>query len=117
MLHLSDTGLDIIGQGQPVDLLKQCRMQLAAEAEAVGQGAAVEDRIAFAAGRHQSGLGQHLEVVAHARLADGEDLRQFQHAERIAGQCAQYVQAQRVAAGFAQGSQRIALLLADRRHG
>lgn len=92
-------------------------MQFAAQAQAIGQGAAVKDRIAFATGRDQACLGQDLEVMAHARLANGEDLRQFQYAERIAGQGAQYVKAQRIAAGFAQGSQRIALLLADRRHG
>ena len=50
------------------------------------QGAAVEHRVALAPGGHQAGLGQHLEVVAHARLADGEYLRQFQHAERVVGQ-------------------------------
>ncbi len=76
-------------------------MQLAAEQLGVGQGAAVKNRIAFAAGGHQVGLGQDLQVMAHARLADGEDLRQFQHAEGIVGQHPQDVQAQRIASGLA----------------
>jgi hypothetical protein len=52
-------------------------------------------------------------VVAHARLADVENLRQFQHAERIVGQRAQYVQAQRVATGLAQGGQLVAIVMAN----
>ena len=100
-------------QGQVVHFFEQRRVQLAAQQFGVGQGAAVENRIAFAAGRHQVGLGQHLEVVAHARLADGEDLRQFQHAERIVGQRAQDIQAQRIAAGLAQGRQLIAVVMAN----
>ncbi|MNE27527.1 hypothetical protein D3C80_1209400 [compost metagenome] len=87
MLDLTDARLHFIRQTQAIDLFEQRRMQLATQAQAIGQGATIEDRIAFAAGCHQSGLGQHLEVVAHARLADGEDLRQLQHAKRVAGQC------------------------------
>ena len=83
-------------------------MQLAAQQIGVGQGATVENRIAFTTGRHQIGLGQNLEVMTHAGLADAEDLRQFQYAERIVGQRAQYIQPQRIAAGLAQGRQLIA---------
>ncbi|MNN11290.1 hypothetical protein D3C81_1242440 [compost metagenome] len=114
LLDLGDPGLDFRRQGQLVDFFEQCRVQAAAQAQAVGQGAAIEDGIAFAAGRHQLCLGQDLEVMAHAGLADIEDLRQFQHAKRVAGQGAQYVQAQRVATGFAQGCQLVALLMNDR---
>ena len=81
--------------------LEQRGVQLAAQQVGVGQGAAIENRVAFAAGGHQVGLGQHFQVVAHAGLADGENLRQLQYAERIVGQCAQYVQAQRVASSLA----------------
>ncbi|MCY1181876.1 hypothetical protein D9M73_224080 [compost metagenome] len=85
-------------------------MQPPPQAQAIGQGTAVEDGVAFAAGCHEVGLSQHLEMMAHARLADVEDLRQLQHAERVVGQGAQYVQAQRIATGFAQGGQCFALL-------
>ncbi|MNE77297.1 hypothetical protein D3C80_1736000 [compost metagenome] len=81
LLHLGDTCLYRRWQGQVVDLLEQRRVQAPAKAQAVGQGAAVEDGVAFAAGCHQLGLGQYLEVMAHAGLADVEDLRQFQHAK------------------------------------
>ncbi|MCY1443895.1 hypothetical protein D9M71_603370 [compost metagenome] len=110
MLHLGDACLHVGRQGQVIHLFEQCRMQPATQAQAVGQGATVEDGVAFAAGRHQLGLGQYLQVVAHARLANVEDLRQFEHAERVVGQGAQHVQAQLVATGFAQGSQCFALL-------
>ncbi|BFN25835.1 hypothetical protein PsSCT_05970 [Pseudomonas sp. SCT] len=40
--------------------------------------------------------------MAHAGLADGKDLRQLEDAERITGQCAQYLQAQGITAGLAQ---------------
>ena len=85
-------------------------MQLAAEQVGVGQGAAVKNCIAFAARGYQVGLGQHLQMVAHAGLADGEDLRQFQYAEGIVGQRTQDVQAQRVPSGLAQGCQFIAVV-------
>ncbi len=75
-----------------------------------------QERVALAARRHQPGLGQHLEVVAHARLADGEDLRQLQHAERIVGQRAQDIQPQRITAGLAQGRQLVAIVMANGRH-
>ncbi|MCY1427024.1 hypothetical protein D9M71_428540 [compost metagenome] len=115
-MHGGDTCADCLGQLQSVHFFEQRAMQCAAQRIAVGQGAAVEDRVAFAASRYQSGLGQHLQVVAHARLADVEDLRQFQHAERIVGQRAQYVQPQRIAAGLAQGGQFVAIVVADRGH-
>ncbi|MNE78969.1 hypothetical protein D3C80_1754180 [compost metagenome] len=54
--------------------------------------------------------------MAHARLTGAEDLRQFQHAERVVGQHAQYVQPQRIAAGLAQGGQFVAIVMADRGH-
>ncbi|MCY1174326.1 hypothetical protein D9M73_145240 [compost metagenome] len=79
----------------------------------MGQGATVENRIAFTAGGDQVSLGQHLEVMTHARLADAEDLRQFQYAERIVGQSAQDIQAQGIAAGLAQGRQLITIVLAN----
>ncbi|MNE22279.1 hypothetical protein D3C80_1154810 [compost metagenome] len=110
LLHLGDACLHVRRQGQVVHFFEQRRVQPTAQAQAVGQGAAVEDGIALAAGRHQLGLGQYLQVVAHARLAHVEDLRQLQHAERVVGQGAQYVQAQLVATGFAQGCQCFALL-------
>ncbi|MNP48452.1 hypothetical protein D3C76_1425750 [compost metagenome] len=110
LLHLGDPRLHGRRQGQVVDFFEQRRMQPTTQAQAVGQCAAIEDGVTFAAGCHQLGLGQHLQVVAHARLADVEDLRQLQHAERVVGQGAQYVQAQLVATGFAQGSQCFALL-------
>lgn len=52
-------------------------------------------------------------MVAHARLAGGEDLRQLQHAERVVGQRAQDIQAQRVAGGLAQGGQFVDGLTAE----
>ncbi|MNF83945.1 hypothetical protein D3C84_662840 [compost metagenome] len=91
-------------------------MQLTAEQFGVGQGAAIKDRVAFAARRHQISLGQYLEVVAHAGLANAENLRQFQNTERIVGQRAQYIQAQRIAAGLAQGRQLVAIVMANGRH-
>jgi hypothetical protein len=97
------TCLHVIGQRQVVDIVQQGSVQAA-----IGQGTSVEDRVAFAARGDQAGLGQDLEVVAHARLADGEDLRQFQHAERIVAQCAQHVEAQRITAGLAQGGELVA---------
>ncbi|MNL80544.1 hypothetical protein D3C87_2074280 [compost metagenome] len=54
--------------------------------------------------------------MAHAGLADAEDLRQFQYAERVVGQCAQNIQPQRIAAGLAQGRQLIAIVMANGRH-
>ena len=95
---------------------QQRRVQRAAGAFGQGQRTSVEDRVAFAARRHQPGLGQHLEVVAHARLADGEDLRQLQHAERIVGQGAQHVQSQRVASRLAQRGERVVVVWSYRRH-
>jgi len=64
-------------------------VQAAAQLFALSQGTAIENRIAFAAGGDQAGLGQDLEVVADAGLAGGENLRQFQYAERVVGQGAQ----------------------------
>ncbi|MCY1430693.1 hypothetical protein D9M71_466440 [compost metagenome] len=87
LLDLADTLLHFIRQAKAVDLFEQRCMQPAAQAQAIGEGATIENRIAFAPGCYQPGLGQHLEVVAHAGLADGEDLRQLQHAKRVAGQC------------------------------
>ncbi|CAM5532574.1 hypothetical protein SSTU70S_04029 [Stutzerimonas stutzeri] len=103
-----DASLYLGGQLQLIDFFEQRRVQFAAEAVALRQVAPVEDRVAFAAGGQQAGLGQHLQMVTHAGLADGEDLRQFQYAERVAGQRPQHVQAQRIAAGLAQGGERIA---------
>ncbi|MCY1436428.1 hypothetical protein D9M71_525540 [compost metagenome] len=113
LLDLGHAQLHIDGQLQAVDLFEQCRMQPAADVAGIGQGAAVEDRIAFTPCRHQVSLGQHLQVMAHAGLADGEDLRQFQHAERIVAEYAQHIQPQRVAAGFAQGCQFVAVFRAE----
>ncbi|MNH32521.1 hypothetical protein D3C79_929730 [compost metagenome] len=110
MLHLSDARLYVQRQCQVVDLFEQRGVQAAAQAVAVGQGPAVENRIAFAARSHQLGLGQNLEVMAHARLPDVENLCQLQDAERVAGQGAQDIQAQFVATGFAQGCQCVASL-------
>jgi hypothetical protein len=115
-MHRGDAGVHLGRQRQLVHFRQQRPVQLAAEAVGLGQGAAVEDRVAFAARRHQAGLGQHLQVVAHARLADGEDLRQLQHAERIVGQHPQHVQPQRVAAGLAQRGQLVAGIVADQGH-
>lgn len=107
LVYLGDTLAHLGGQQQAVDFLQQRGMQSAAGTLGMGQGAAVEDRIAFAARCHQAGLGQYLEVMAHPRLADGEDLRQFQHAERVIAQGAQNVQAQAIARGLAQGGQQV----------
>ncbi len=85
-------------------------MQPAAKVVALGQGAAIEDRIAFSARRQQASLGQYLEVMADAGLSGGKNLRQLEHAERVAGQRAQYVQPQRIAAGLAQGGELIAVV-------
>ncbi len=91
-------------------------MQLAAQLLGMRQGAAIEDRVALAASCHQTGLGQHLEVMAHARLADAEDLCQLQYAKRIVGERAQYIQTQRIAAGLAQGGQFVAIVMLNGRH-
>ena len=115
-MHLTDPRLHIGRQGQVVHFFQQRGVQLATQQIGVGQGATVENRVAFTAGRHQVGLGQYLEVVTHARLADAEDLRQFQYAKRIVGQCAQYIQSQRIAAGLAQGRQLIAIVMLNGRH-
>ncbi|MNN46793.1 hypothetical protein D3C81_1611890 [compost metagenome] len=88
-------------------------MQGAADPLVLRQGAAIEDRIAFAPRGHQSRLGQYLEVMAHAGLAGGEDLRQLQYAEGVVGQHPQHIQPQRVAAGLAQGGQLVAVVMAD----
>jgi len=55
-------------------------------------------------------------VVAHAGLTDGEDLRQLEHAERVTGQRPQYVQTQCIAAGLAQGGERITGVETDLGH-
>ncbi|MNN18264.1 hypothetical protein D3C81_1314700 [compost metagenome] len=110
LLHQGDTCLHLGWQGQVIDFFEQRRVQAPTQAQAVGQGAAIENGVAFAARSHQLGLGQHLEVVAHAGLADVEDLRQFQHAKRVAGQRAQNIQTQLVTTGFAQGGQCVASL-------
>ncbi|MNI45625.1 hypothetical protein D3C81_1315190 [compost metagenome] len=115
-MDLGDPQLHIGRQGQVVHFFEQCRVQFAAQQIGVGQGATVENRVAFTAGCHQVGLGQYLEVMAHAGLADAEDLRQFQYAERVVGQCAQNIQPQRIAAGLAQGRQLIAIVMANGRH-
>jgi hypothetical protein len=73
----------------------------------IGQGAAVEDRIAFAPRGDQLRLGQHLEMVAHPRLTDRENLCQLQYPERIARERTQHIEAQWVIARLAQGSQFI----------
>ncbi|MCY1352926.1 hypothetical protein D9M69_392510 [compost metagenome] len=112
-VHLGDAPGDLGRQFQFVHLGQQGRVQHAADPLVLRQGAAVEDRVAFAAGGHQVRLGQHLEVMTHARLAGGEDLRQFQHAERVVGQRAQHVEAQRIAAGLAQGGQLVAVVMTD----
>ena len=106
-MHLGNPPAHHGGQGQAVDFFEQGQVQAAAELFVMGQGAAVENRIAFAPGGHQAGLGQHLEVVADAGLADGKDLRQFQHAEGVVAQGAQHIQAQRITAGLAQGGEGI----------
>ncbi len=106
-MHGGDTGLDLARQLQPIGFLEQRRVQLAAGAVDQREAAQVEHRVAFAAGCQQPSLGKYLEVVAHAGLTDGEDLRQLQYTERIAGQRPQYVQAQRIATGLAQGGERI----------
>ena len=116
-MHLADARLHITGQAQVIHFVEQGSVQFAAKQFGMGQGASVENRIAFATGGHQVGLGQHLQMVAHAGLADGEDLRQLQYPERIVGQCAQYVQAQRIASGLAQGSQFIAVVRTQGGHG
>src|SRR5690606_27917023 len=86
------------------------RMQRTAEAVVLRQRTAIENRIAFAPRRDKAGLGQHLEVMADAGLADGEDLRQFQYTERIAAEHPQHVQAQRIAAGLAQRGELVAVV-------
>ncbi|CAM5350838.1 hypothetical protein SSTU70S_01438 [Stutzerimonas stutzeri] len=67
-----DASLYLGGQLQLIDFFEQRRVQFAAEAVALRQVAPVEDRVAFAAGGQQAGLGQHLQMVTHAGLADGE---------------------------------------------
>jgi hypothetical protein len=49
-------------------------------------------------------------------LAYSENLRQLQNPERIIGQRAQHIESQRIASGFAQGSQIVAVIMADCRH-
>jgi hypothetical protein len=114
-LHQGHARLHWGWQQQRFHFIEQGHVQLTAELLAIGQGAAVEDRVAFAAGGDQAGLGQHFQVVAHARLADGENLRQFEHAEGIVGQGPQHIQPQRIAAGLAQGRQIVARFLANGR--
>ena len=92
---------------------QQRAVQGAAEQLAMWQGAAVEHRVAFAPGGQQAGLGEYLEMMAHPRLADGKDLRQLEHAEGVAGQHAQHVQAQRIATGLAQGGELVAGVVTD----
>jgi hypothetical protein len=45
--------------------------------------------------------------MTDAGLADGKDLRQFQHAEGVVAQGSQHIQAQRIATGLAQGSEGV----------
>ncbi len=108
-----DAGVDLAWQFQPVRFLQQCRVQPAARAVELRQAASVEHRVAFAPGGQQAGLGEHLEMMAHPRLADGKDLRQLEHAEGVAGQHAQHVQAQRIATGLAQGGELVAGVVTD----
>ncbi|MNE44815.1 hypothetical protein D3C81_1483590 [compost metagenome] len=86
-MDLTDALLHFIRQAQPINLFEQRCMQLATQSKTIGQGATIENRIAFAARCHQPGLRQHLQVVTHARLADRKNLRQFEYTERVAGQC------------------------------
>ena len=88
-------------------------MQFAAQLFGMGQGAAIKNRVAFAPGCNQPRLGQHLEVVAHAGLAGGENLRQLQHTKRIVGQRAQHIESQRIASSLAQGGELVAIVMAD----
>jgi len=90
-------------------------VQFAAQQVGVGQGTTVENRIAFTTSRDEFGLGQYLEVMTHAGLADAKDLCQLQYAKRIVGQRAQYIQPQRIAAGLAQGRQLIAIVRSNGR--
>ncbi|MNT38134.1 hypothetical protein D3C72_1743170 [compost metagenome] len=106
-VYLGDPALHLAGQLQAIRLIEQGRVQATARLFVMGQGAAVEDRIALAAGGDQPGLGQNLQVVADPRLANGENLRQFQHAEGVVAQRAQDIQAQRIAAGLAQGGEGV----------
>ena len=82
-------------------------MQAAAQLFALSQGAAIEDRIAFAACGHQPSLRQDFQVMADAGLTRGENLRQLQYTERVVGQGAQNIQAQRITAGLAQGGEGV----------
>ncbi|MDT4857304.1 hypothetical protein FQZ97_917240 [compost metagenome] len=112
-VHLGYPRTDLGRQLEFVDLGQQRRVQGAADPLVLRQGAAIEDRIALTPGGHQARLGQYLEVMAHARLAGGEDLRQFQYAEGVVGQHPQHVQPQRIAAGLAQGGQLVAVVMTD----
>ncbi|MNR55054.1 hypothetical protein D3C85_1753590 [compost metagenome] len=65
-VYLGDPCLHFDRQTQLIHFFEQGCVQFAAQQLGVGQGATVKNRVAFTAGRHQVGLGQYLEVVAHA---------------------------------------------------
>ncbi|MNI94859.1 hypothetical protein D3C76_1684210 [compost metagenome] len=65
-MDLGDARLHFGWQRQVVHFFEQGCVQFAAQQFGMGQGATVKNRIAFAACCHQAGLGQDLEVVAHA---------------------------------------------------
>ena len=92
---------------QGIQLVEQLCMQLMPAYFQCGQAAPIEDRVALAARNDQSGISHYFKVVAHARLAHGENLRQFQHAERVVAQHPQNIQPQAIAGRLAEGCQCI----------
>src|SRR5690606_29181208 len=90
---------------QRIQSAQQLLVQTVPLAADIRQAAAIEDRVALAPRAHQSGIGQHLEMMAHSGLAHVEDLGQFQHAEGVAAQYPQNIQPQRVAGGLEKGCQ------------
>ncbi len=115
-MHQTYAALYVVRQVQGVHFIKQRRMQPAARQSSVGQGATVENRVAFTPRCNQIRLSQHLEVMAHAGLTNGKNLRQLKHAERIVGQHTQYVEPQGIAAGLAQCREVVACIMANGRY-
>src|SRR5690606_10419521 len=53
-------------QRQGIEAVQQLLMQLPPVAASIGQAAPIEDRVALAAGSHQVGGGQYLQMVTDA---------------------------------------------------
>src|SRR5690554_959392 len=71
------------------------------------KSAAIKDGIAFPAGGQQTGAGENLQMMAHARLLDRENPAQLQHTKRVLGQDPQNIETQRVARRLEQARELV----------